>query len=218
MSHELRTPLNAIIGFTELIEQGVQRTGWTEAYREYLADVGESGRHLLDLINTILDLSKIEAGSLSLTIAPTDLGDLINSSLALVSSLASAGGITLAADLPAHCPEIPGDFVKLKQVMLNILSNAIKFTPTGGRIATCLAFDDHNAVIAITDTGVGIAAADLERVTLPFFQVENTLSRKFPGSGLGLSIARELINLHGGRLEIDSAEGRGTTVRVTLPR
>jgi PAS domain S-box-containing protein len=218
MSHELRTPLNAIIGFTELIEHGVERTGWTPSYSEYLSDVGESGRHLLDLINTILDLSKIEAGSLHLNIAPVDICDLVNSSLTLVSSLARGGNITLTTDLPSGCPEIQGDFMKLKQVLLNILSNAIKFTPAGGQVETQVTFGDDKAVIAIRDTGVGIAAADLERVTLPFFQVENTLSRKFAGSGLGLSIARELINLHGGKLEIDSTEGQGTTVRITLPR
>jgi len=218
MSHELRTPLNAIIGFTELIEHGVERTGWTPSYSEYLVDVGESGRHLLDLINTILDLSKIEAGSLRLNIAPVDVCDLVNSSLALVSSLARAGNITLTTDLPPGCPEIPGDFMKLKQVLLNILSNAIKFTPTGGRIETRVVVGDATATITISDTGVGIAPDDLERVTLPFFQVENTLSRKFAGSGLGLSIARELVNLHGGKLEIDSTEGQGTTVRITLPR
>jgi PAS domain S-box-containing protein len=218
MSHELRTPLNAIIGFTELIEQGVERTGWTPAYSEYLTDVGDSGRHLLDLINTILDLSKIEAGSLHLNVAPVDVCGLVNSSLALVSSLAGAGNVTLIADLPPGCPEIRGDFTKLKQVLLNVLSNAIKFTPAGGRITTHVIFSDASATIAISDTGVGIAADDLERVTLPFFQVENTLSRKFAGSGLGLSIARELVHLHGGRLEIDSAEGQGTTVRITLPR
>jgi PAS domain S-box-containing protein len=218
MSHELRTPLNAIIGFTELIEQGVERTGWTPSYGEYLVDVSESGRHLLDLINTILDLSKIEAGSLRLNVAPTNVCELVNSSLALVSSLARAGNITLTTDLPADCPEISGDFIKLKQVLLNILSNAIKFTPAGGRIETRVVFSDDTAVIAINDTGVGIAAADLERVTLPFFQVETTLSRKFTGSGLGLSIARELVILHGGKLEIDSTEGQGTTVRMVLPR
>jgi len=181
-------------------------------------DVSESGRHLLDLINTILDLSKIEAGSLRLNIAPVDVCDLVNSSLALVSSLARAGNITLTTDLPPGCPEIPGDFMKLKQVLLNILSNAIKFTPTGGRIETRVVVGDATATITISDTGVGIAPDDLERVTLPFFQVENTLSRKFAGSGLGLSIARELVNLHGGKLEIDSTEGQGTTVRITLPR
>jgi PAS domain S-box-containing protein len=218
MSHELRTPLNAIIGFTELIEHGVARTGWTPAYGEYLADVSESGRHLLDLINTILDLSKIEAGSLQLSVTPIDLCELVDSSLALVSSLAKSGNVSLMAELPPGCPQIQGDFMKLKQVLLNILSNAIKFTPAGGQIRTKAEFTAEHVVIAVSDTGVGIAEADLERVTQPFFQVETTLSRKFAGSGLGLAIARELVNLHRGTLEIESTEGKGTTVLVRLPR
>jgi PAS domain S-box-containing protein len=218
MSHELRTPLNAIIGFTELIEHGVARTGWTPAYGEYLSDVSESGRHLLDLINTILDLSKIESGSLQLSVAPIDLCELVDSSLALVSSLAKAGNVLLTTELPPGCPQIQGDFMKLKQVLLNILSNAIKFTPAGGQIRTEARFTAKHAVITVSDTGVGIAEADLERVTQPFFQVETTLSRKFAGSGLGLAIASELVNLHKGKLEIQSTEGKGTTVRVLLPR
>lgn len=218
MSHELRTPLNAIIGFTELIEQGVERTGWNASYKEYLTDVSESGRHLLDLINTILDLSKIEAGSFRLDPAPLDIRELVETSIALVSSLARNGDIVLSADLPSECPEITGDFLKLKQVLLNVLSNAIKFTPAGGRIAVQAAFRQDRALISISDTGCGISEADLERVILPFVQVETALSRKFPGSGLGLSIARELCNLHGGALSIDSIEGQGTTVHISLPR
>jgi len=218
MSHELRTPLNAIIGFTELIEQGVERTGWLSSYREYLTDVSGSGRHLLDLINTILDLSKIEAGSLHLNIAPVNLRDLVDGSLALVSSLAQSGGITLKTDVPEGYSDIPGDFMKLKQVLLNILSNAIKFTPPGGEVMTRVAYVADRAEIIVSDTGCGIAPADLERVTLPFVQVETSLSRRYPGSGLGLSIARELCTLHAGRLDIESVEGEGTTVRISLPR
>ena len=218
MSHELRTPLNAIIGFTELIEQGIEQTGWTPTYSEYLADVSGSGRHLLDLINTILDLSKIEAGSLQLSIAPVDPCELVEASLALVSSMAQNGKITLSTDLPAACPRIEGDFMKLKQVLLNILSNAIKFTPMGGQVMTTVAFTEDRALITVSDTGCGIAAVDLERVTQPFVQVETTLSRRFAGSGLGLSIARELCGLHGGALNIESTEGKGTTVRISLPR
>ena len=218
MSHELRTPLNAIIGFTELIEQGVDETGWNASYREYLGDVSASGRHLLDLINTILDLSKIEAGLLQLNIAPVDLRELVEISIGLVSSLARSGNISLSANLPAHCPEIAGDFLKLKQVLLNILSNAIKFTPSGGRIGVGLAFTSDSAVISVSDTGCGISPENLKRVTQPFIQVENSLARKFPGSGLGLAIALELCKLHGGKLSIDSIEGEGTTVHITVPR
>ncbi len=218
MSHELRTPLNAIIGFTELIEHGVKRTGWVPSYAEYLTDVSESGRHLLELINTILDLSKIESGSLELNRGPVDLKDLVETSLALVSVMAQTGGVTLSAEFPDKCPEITGDFLKLKQVMLNILSNAIKFTSVGGTVTTRISFTNAEAVIEVTDTGCGISETDLERVLLPFVQAENSLARRFPGSGLGLSIARELCGLHHGRLAISSVEDEGTTVRIYLPR
>jgi len=218
MSHELRTPLNAIIGFTDLIAHEVERTGWIPAYTDYLNDVSGSGHHLLELINTVLDLSKIEAGSLTLNIAPVDLRELVKASLALVSGMARDGGITLSADIPDDCPEIPGDFLKLKQVLLNILSNAVKFTPAGGAIATTTAFDDAQVVISIADTGCGISKADLSKVLQPFVQADNSLSRRFEGSGLGLSIAQELCKLHGGILKIDSVEGQGTTVQIALPR
>jgi PAS domain S-box-containing protein len=217
MSHELRTPLNAIIGFTEVIEQGVAQRGWQPSYAEYLTDVSASGRHLLDLINTILDLSKIEAGQLKLDVASIDLCDLVRTSLGLVSGMARDGRIALLADIPPDYREIPGDFLKLKQVMLNIFSNAIKFTPPGGKIAVGVAYSGTQAVVTVNDTGCGIAEGDLERVTKPFVQVGNTLSRKYGGSGLGLSIARELCVLHGGQLTIRSVEGKGATVRISLP-
>jgi PAS domain S-box-containing protein len=217
MSHELRTPLNAIIGFSELIEQGVAQTGWTDSYAEYLADVSGSGRHLLDLINTILDLSKIEAGQLQLDLEPVDLCDLTRTSLSLVSGMAHDGHIKVATDIPLECPSVRGDFLKLKQVLLNIFSNAIKFTPPEGKITVRVSFTHVNAVISVSDTGCGIPAAELKRVTLPFVQVANSLSRKYAGSGLGLSIARQLCELHGGRLTIRSVEGKGTTVRIALP-
>ena len=217
MSHELRTPLNAIIGFTELIAQGVAQTGWTPAYSEYLGDVSESGRHLLDLINTVLDLSKIESGQLKLDLDAVDLDEIVRRSLAMVSGMARDAGIALTEDIPAERPDIQGDFRALKQVVLNVLSNAIKFTPPGGKVHLALSYTDTEAVVTVTDTGCGIAEKDLERVMLPFVQVASSLSRNFGGTGLGLSIARELCSLHGGRLEIASVQGVGTTVRVVLP-
>ena len=217
MSHELRTPLNAIIGFTELIEQGVAQTGWIPSYAEYLADVSGSGRHLLDLINTILDLSKIEAGQVKLDLEPVDLCELTRTSLALVSGMAHDGRISVSTEIPDDCPEIRGDFLKLKQVLLNIFSNAIKFTPPEGKMTVRLGFTRTQASITVSDTGCGIPAADLHRVTMPFVQVASSLSRKYGGSGLGLSIARQLCSLHGGRLSIRSVEGKGTTVRISLP-
>jgi PAS domain S-box-containing protein len=217
MSHELRTPLNAIIGFTELIEHGVAQTGWTDAYREYLADVSGSGRHLLDLINTILDLSKIEAGQLELDLEPVDLCELTRTSLALVAGMAHDGQLAVAIQIPETCPQVRGDFLKLKQVLLNVFSNAIKFTPAGGKITVRVSFTERRAAVTVSDTGVGIPALELKRVTLPFVQVANSLSRKYGGSGLGLSIARQLCTLHGGKLTIRSVEGKGTAVRIVLP-
>lgn len=217
ISHELRTPLNAIIGFTELIASGVTRNGWLDSYTEYLTDILQSGRHLLDLINTVLDLSKIEAGSLSLDLDEVDLRELVGRSRELVAGMAEASGVAIEAELPDECPTIDGDFLKLKQVLLNILSNAVKFTPAGGKVTVGVGAGKDKAVITVADTGCGISKADLERVLLPFVQVDNTLARKFPGSGLGLAIAREFCLLHGGRLDIASAEGEGTTVSITLP-
>jgi PAS domain S-box-containing protein len=217
MSHELRTPLNAIIGFTELIEQGVAQTGWIPSYAEYLADVSGSGRHLLDLINTILDLSKIEAGQVQLDLESIDLCALTRTALSLASGMARDGQITVSTDIPDTCPEVRGDFLKLKQILLNIFSNAIKFTPPNGKMTVRVSFTRTQALISVSDTGCGIPAADLKRVALPFVQVANSLSRKYGGSGLGLSIARQLCALHGGRLAIRSIEGIGTTVRIVLP-
>ena len=217
MSHELRTPLNAIIGFTELISQGVAKTGWTSAYSEYLDDVSESGHHLLDLINTVLDLSKIEAGQLELNLEAVDLGDVVRRSLAMVSGMARAGGITLSEDIPADPLEIQGDFRALKQVVLNVLSNAIKFTPPGGTVNASLSLAGADAAITVTDTGCGIAEEDLERVMLPFVQVAGSISRNFGGSGLGLTIAHDLCLLHRGSLRVVSSIGRGTTIEILLP-
>ncbi|MDB5395505.1 MAG: domain S-box protein [Rhodospirillales bacterium] len=218
MSHELRTPLNAIIGFTDLIKQKVTQTAWTPSCAEYLDDVNRSGWHLLDLINSILDLSQIGAGQLNLDLAPVDLSELIHTSVALVSGLARDGGIAVSvATLPEY-PHVRGDYLKLKQVLLNILSNAIKFTPRGGTVCVSLRLTETAALILVEDNGCGIPEADLERVVLPFVQAASSLSRKFEGSGLGLSIARGLCHLHGGALEIDSTEGEGTTVQILLPR
>jgi PAS domain S-box-containing protein len=217
MSHELRTPLNAIIGFSELIVSGVERNGWTDTYTEYLADILQSGRHLLDLINTILDLSKIEAGSLSLDVDEIDLRELIHRSRDLIAGMAEAGGVMVEMGTPEESPRIEGDFLKLKQVLLNVLSNAVKFTPAGGKVTIGARVRADTVVITVTDTGCGISAGDLERVLLPFVQADNTLARKFHGSGLGLPIAQQFCVLHCGRLEIASKEGKGTTVTVTLP-
>jgi PAS domain S-box-containing protein len=217
MSHELRSPLNAIIGFTEIIQAGVARAGWIPPYAEYLSDISESGRHLLHLINTILDLSRIESGQLVLNREPIDPGELLRAALAQSAASARDGDIAVTARIPLDCPRIEGDYLKLKQMLLNIVSNAIKFTPVGGKIDVSLNFTETEALIAVTDTGCGIPVGDLERVMLPFVQVGSTMSRKFEGSGLGLPIARSLCALHGGTLEIGSVEGQGTKVLISLP-
>ena len=218
MSHELRTPLNAIIGFSELIEHGVNQDGWVADYAEYLRDISASGRHLLGLINSILDLSKIEAGMMSLDLGVVDLPELLITSVGLVRGLANEGGVDLQLGDRGERTEIAGDLVKLKQVMLNVLSNAIKFTPSGGKVAVSTSGTDSDVTIIVTDTGCGISKADLQRVTRPFVQVESSLSRMHTGTGLGLSIAKQLCELHHGQLLIDSEEGKGTIVRMTLPR
>jgi signal transduction histidine kinase len=217
MSHELRTPLNAIIGFTDLVTEGVGRTGWLSSYMEYLADVSDSGKHLLDLVNTMLDLAKIESGHLELNLMPVNLCELIEASIAIESGLAHDGGISISTQIPPECSDVPGDSLKLKQVLLNILSNAVKFTDSGGKISVEISFTATRAAITVTDSGCGIAADDIARVMQPFVQADNSLSRKFGGTGLGLSIARELCVLHGGTLELTSVVGQGTTVVISLP-
>jgi PAS domain S-box-containing protein len=217
MSHELRTPLNAIIGFSELIEQGMARDGWSDSYAEYLRDISASGHHLLSLINAILDLSKIESGMIEIEMAPVDLNELTGASMALVSGLARDAGVELRFDRQITHPEIVGDFVKLKQVLINILSNAIKFTPPGGSVTIGMEIAGDAVVISVADTGCGMSEADLQRAVLPFVQLENSLSRRHPGTGLGLSISKQLCEMHNGRFAIESAEGAGTTVRIALP-
>jgi PAS domain S-box-containing protein len=218
MSHELRTPLNAIIGFTELIESGVARGGWKDSFAEYLQDILGSGRHLLDLINTILDLSKIESGSLTLDLGPVNVVELIRRALDVVEGMAATAGVAIETRIPDDESSIEGDFLKLKQVLLNILSNSVKFTPAGGSVTIRVEGDQNEVVIVIADTGCGISKSDIERVLLPFVQADNSLARRFAGSGLGLAIAKEYCVLHGGQLQIESDEGAGTTVRVRLPR
>ena len=218
MSHELRTPLNAIIGFTDLIQQSVAQTGWVPEYDDYLTDVSGSGRHLLELINAILELSKIEAGQLTLNPAPVDLGELVRGAISPLSEAARSGGIALSVGLPAEAAEVPGDYLKLKQALQNVVSNAIKFTPHGGRVDITVRLDPAAAIIEVADTGCGIPAADRDRVLQPFVQGASSLSRQHGGSGLGLSIAHRLSTLHGGALTLDSVEGAGTTVRISLPR
>jgi two-component system cell cycle sensor histidine kinase PleC len=216
MSHELRTPLNAIIGFSEIMESGMFGPLGAEKYLEYCHDIRESGQYLLDVINDILDMSKIEAGRIRLDAEEIDLDGLLAESMRIVSQRAEDKGLTLTAKI---APEIrlSGDRRSMKQIALNLLSNAVKFTPEGGRV-TVRARAVHGIVtIAIADTGIGIAKEALERLGRPFEQVDGQLTKRHEGSGLGLAIAKSLINLHGGSMRIRSTPGKGTTVLVRLP-
>jgi len=215
MSHELRTPLNAILGFSEVLAQGMFGA-INEKQAEYLHDILESGRHLLSLINDILDLSKIEAGRMELELAEFDLPDAIQNALTLVRERALRRSIALQHAVDPQLAGIRADERKVKQVLLNLLSNAVKFTPEGGRIEVRAAPADGHVEVSVADTGIGIAAEDLETVFEEFRQV-GSADRKAEGTGLGLALTRKFIELHGGRIWVTSEPGRGSTFIFTLP-
>jgi signal transduction histidine kinase len=215
MSHELRTPLNAIIGFSEVLSERMFGEV-NEKQSEYLADILESGRHLLSLINDILDLSKIEAGRMELEPSDFNLPGAIENTLVLVRERAQRRGIYLERTVDSRLGIIHADERKVKQVLLNLLSNALKFTPEGGRIEVLAGLRDGVAEIAVKDTGVGIAAEDQDAVFEEFRQV-GTASKKVEGTGLGLAISRKFIELHGGKIWVDSQPGNGATFTFTLP-
>jgi two-component system cell cycle sensor histidine kinase PleC len=216
ISHELRTPLNAVIGFSEVMQQGLFGPIGHPKYQEYARDILASGGYLLEVINDILDMSKIEAGRMSLDVGRVDLADIVADSMKVVSQAASERNITLARHGPQHLP-LEADRRALKQVFLNLLSNAVKFTRDGGSVDVHLSRSRGYVKIAIRDTGIGIAEADIAKLGRPFEQVENQFSKSHQGSGLGLAISRALVELHGGTLRITSREGQGTTVTCMLP-
>ena len=215
MSHELRTPLNAVIGFSEvLIDRMFGELNDKQA--EYLQDILSSGRHLLSLINDILDLSKIEAGRMELEAGDFDLPQAIDNTLVLIRERAMRRGITVERAVDPTLGEINGDERKVKQVLLNLLSNAVKFTPEGGRIDVRAAAVNGTVEISVADTGVGIAPEDQEAVFEEFRQV-GTAAKKVEGTGLGLALSRKFIELHGGRIWVRSQLGAGSTFAFTLP-
>src|SRR2546428_3837812 len=215
MSHELRTPLNAIIGFSEILAEKMFGD-INEKQTEYLQDILESGRHLLSLINDILDLSKIEAGRMELELSEFDLPNAIENALILVRERASRRGIKLGSAIDERLGVISGDERKVKQVLLNLLSNALKFTPEGGRIDVGARLHDHVAEVAVADPGIGIAPADQEAVFEEFRQV-GAADKKSEGTGLGLALSRKFIELHGGRIWVKSEVGTGSTLTLTVP-
>jgi signal transduction histidine kinase len=218
MSHELRTPLNAIIGFSEILLMETLGPIGTPAYRDYAHDIHESGVHLLDIINDILDLSKIEVGRLDLNEMTLDVSVVIESCIRIVRERAGTAGLELICDVPHDLPLLQADERMSKQVLLNLLSNAIKFTPRGGTVRVGAGtLEDDALFIRVEDTGIGIAPGDLAKALQPFIQIDSSLHRKYPGTGLGLPLAKSMIELHGGRLDIKSAAGAGTSVTIRFP-
>jgi two-component system, cell cycle sensor histidine kinase PleC len=217
MSHELRTPLNAIIGFSEIMGSGMFGDLGSEKYREYCCDILTSGQYLLDVINDILDMSKIEAGRMKLDMETLDLSTTLAESLRVVTGRAQDKNLVLDADISGSIPVV-ADRRATKQIMVNLLSNAVKFTPDGGRVMVRSRVFTDRIVLLIADTGIGIAPQSLARLGRPFEQVESQLTKTYHGSGLGLAIARSLTQLHGGSMKLRSKLGAGTVVRVSLPR
>ena len=218
MSHELRTPLNAILGFSELMGNATLGPLGNPKYEEYVRDINDSGRHLLALIQDILDLSKIEAGKLTLDEEDIDVAMTIRSCMVLVKERARNGGVKLKTDIPDGSPALHVDQRKLKQILVNLLSNAVKFTPAGGEV-TLKAWSrpDSGYVFQVIDTGIGIALADIPTALSHFGQVDSALSRKYTGTGLGLPLTKSLVEMHGGSLDLQSEVGAGTTVTVRFP-
>ncbi|MBM3570291.1 MAG: PAS domain S-box protein, partial [Alphaproteobacteria bacterium] len=216
MSHELRTPLNAVIGFAEMLDSGMVGE-LSERHLVYVRDIAFSGRHLLELINDILDLAKIEAGRVELEEGTIVVPDLVAASLRMVRERANQAGIALGTELAPDLPSLRGDTMALRKVLINLLSNAIKFTDPGGQVAVRANRHDGVIDIVVVDSGIGIAAEDLPRVVEPFGQVKSVLTRNRSGTGLGLPIAKSLTELHGGKLLIASQLGRGTSVTIRLP-
>src|SRR6476659_4156734 len=216
MSHELRTPLNAIIGFSEVL--GERLFGdLNEKQAEYTDDILTSGRHLLSLINEILDLSKVEAGRMELELATFDLPSAIDNARTFVRERATRHGITLDVAVDDRLGDFVGDERKIKQILLNLLSNAVKFTPAGGRIGIDARQMDGSVEISVSDTGIGIAPEDQPKIFEEFRQVGADYAHKVEGTGLGLTLAKKFVELHGGKIWVESEAGKGSTFTFTLP-
>jgi PAS domain S-box-containing protein len=218
MSHELRTPLNAIIGFSEAMSRQMFGPVENARYREYTSLIHRSGQHLLELVNDVLDMAKIEAGRFKLAKEDMDLCELIEDCVETMAGRAAEEGIGLRALLPSASIRCSADKRAIKQIILNLLSNALKFTRKGGRVEATASFAGNLIAIEIRDNGIGIAQNDLDRLCQPFEQVCNDPMLAKKGTGLGLALVRALVNQHGGQLAIESPEQKGTTVRVTFPR
>jgi signal transduction histidine kinase len=216
MSHELRTPLNAIIGFSDVIQSRMFGP-INDRYREYAVNILTSGNHLLGLINDVLDLSKLEAGQMELREDDVDLANVINLSMRFVESQAKKSNITLSQVIDERARYIRGDERRLRQAVVNLLANAVKFTPRGGSVRVVCAHTSTAILIVVSDTGVGMSSVDIPKAMEPFGQVDSRLSRKYEGTGLGLPLAKDLVELHGGTLTVESEVNVGTAVTIALP-
>jgi len=217
MSHELRTPLNAVIGFSEMLKDGYAGS-LSSKQREYIDDIYGSGRHLLELVGDILDMSTIEAGKLELHPVLVPARRAIEGAVNLIETRATAAALAVVIEVPDYLPLLYVDHVRFRQILLNLLSNAVKFTPRGGSVTVSAASDGGEIFISVADTGIGMRPEDIPKALQPFRQVENPFSRQNDGVGLGLPLAKTLTELHGGRLEITSALRRGTVVTLRFPR
>jgi len=215
MSHELRTPLNAIIGFSEVMKEQTLGSLSTR-YCEYSAHIFDSGSHLLSLINDVLDIAKYDAGHLELNEEVFELAGVINGCMKLVEPQAAKAKISLNTTSTCGAPLVFADERRLRQILLNLLSNAIKFTPEGGRVCVALARQENHLILSVIDTGIGIGRDNIEKAFSRFGQIDSSLSRKYDGTGLGLPLSKNLVELHGGTLEMTSDVGHGTTVTVRL--
>ena len=220
ISHELRTPLNAIIGFSDIIQKETPPQAENPKFGDYISDIHSSGVHLLSLINDILDYSKAEAGKLALEVSEVNVSKLIQNSMRLLEPRAESANVRLLEQLPKDQIIMLIDSKKFKQVLLNLLSNAVKFTPAGGQvmITAWQNLSDDTYSFEVEDTGIGIAPKDISRAMAPFGQVDNTLKRKYEGTGLGLPLTKKFVELMGGKFKIESELNKGTKITFTMPR
>jgi signal transduction histidine kinase len=217
MSHELRTPLNAVIGFAELFKMEACGPLGDPRYREYAGDIHAGGAHLLKLINEILDLTSLNTGEISLRDEEIDVTAKIGRVVRVMLPDATKASVQLDFRIEPGLPNLRADRQKLWQILINLISNAIKFTPAGGQVLVTAELCEAGMAIAVKDTGIGIAPDDMQRAFERFWQADNGLARKYAGTGLGLPIARDLVELHGGRLKLESGPGAGTTATIIFP-
>jgi two-component system cell cycle sensor histidine kinase PleC len=217
MSHELRTPLNAVIGFADIIAQQMHGPVGDEQYVAYADQILEGGRHLLSVINDLLDIAKSEARTLKIKPAPSDIGAIVEACRRMVQEQCRDKDLDLDVDLPSELPLAEVDPGRIRQVVLNLLSNAVKFTPAGGRIDVACGIRERRIFIRVADTGIGMREDEIPVALAPFGQIDSSLSRDHEGTGLGLPLSRTLVELHGGEMTVRSAPGKGTEITIFLP-